>query len=135
MGAVLVVAYPVPLDSSGVQLGPRISVYPDALPPFGYARQVGLLSVELSIWCDIADGPRQCAVLEPSDMVDSLCPEVLGKAAVVQDRADALADPSIEGLGYPIVLWGVVCGGPTLGTLLVEEFVNSSPIYSPPRSE
>ena len=96
-------------------------MYPDVLPPFGHARQVGLHSVELFMWCDVADGPCRCTVLEPGDVVDSLGPEVLGKAAVVEDCADALADPSIEGLGNPIMLWGIVGGGPTLGTLLVEE--------------
>jgi hypothetical protein len=123
MSAVLVIANPMPFDSPGIQLGSQISVYPDALPPFGYAHQVRLLSVELLEWCNFADGLRQCAVLEPGDMVDSFCPKALGKTAVVQDRVDALADPSVEGFSYPIVLRGVVCGGAMLGALCIDVFV------------
>jgi hypothetical protein len=36
VGTILVVADPVPLNGPSIQLGPRVSVYPDALPPFGY---------------------------------------------------------------------------------------------------
>jgi hypothetical protein len=42
-----------------------------------------LRPVEPFVRRDVANGPRRCAVLELSGVVDGIPPEVLGKAAVV----------------------------------------------------
>jgi hypothetical protein len=136
MSAILVVAHPMPLNGSSIQLGPRDCVHPHALPPLGHASQIQLITVEPFIWRDVAKDPHQCAVLEPSCMVDGLPPEVLWESAVVQYRVNVFDKPTVEQLSHPIVLWGIVSGEPTVLYLACRETCSNSPsVYSPPQSE
>jgi hypothetical protein len=59
-------------------------MYPNVLPPFGHASQIGFLLVEPFERRNVAQSPHRRAVLEPGSEMGSLAPEILGKAAVVQ---------------------------------------------------
>ena len=54
-------------------------------------------------------------------MVSGFPPEGFGQTALMQYSVDALADPSVEGLGHSVVLRRIVRGSAPLGALLFEE--------------
>jgi hypothetical protein len=126
MSAVLIVAHPMPFNSSSFQLGPRDSVHPHTLPPLRHASQIQLVTVEPFIWCDVAKDPRRRAVLEPSCVVDGLPPKVLGESAVVQYCANVFDKASVERLSHPVVLWDIMSGEPPFRTLLAEKLAELS---------